>query len=404
MSIKMKKNLLKGALVFTMVILLSGCSGNSANKFYKEGLKYIDNGNYKEAASYFSKAIALKEDRAEYYIDYGMTLIMLNENKEAILNFDKAILDKENIIVNKNNKLAYRGKGIAYFKLFQYKEAIEQFDKALSLNELSNLDEDILYYKGSAEEKSGLYEDAIKTYTVLIENSPSDDTAYNSRGYAYGKLHEFDKGLADYDKAISLKKNNYNHYLGKYFLLTEADKKEEAHAILKEAASIKGETEEDKFNLAKVHYYMEEYDLAINEFSKAFEGGFEESYYYLGNIYEKREDYKEAVVNYQKYIEAEDISKTALVYNQIGACLLKLGRYSEALTYIQTGLEYRDKNLEQPLKRNEIAAYEKTGDFATAYHLMTDYINLYPEDKEALKEYEFLKTRLPEASNIKSEK
>jgi len=131
----------------------------------------------------------------------------------------------------------------------------------------------------------------------------------------------------------------------------EADRKEEAHTILKEAAGIKVETEEDKFNLAKVHYYMEEYDLAINEFSKAFESGFEEAYYYLGNIYEKREDYEEAVINYEKYIKAENIPKTALVYNQIGACLLKLGRYSEALPYIQTGLEYRDKNMEQPLKR-----------------------------------------------------
>lgn len=396
-----KMNLLKGALAFVSVILLSGCSGNSADKFYKEGLKYIDNGNYEEAASNFSKAIALKDDRAEYYIDYGMTLIMLKENREAILNFDKAILNKENVIVNKNNKLAYRGKGIAYYKSYQYKEAIEEFDKALSLNELSELDEDILYYKGSAEEKSGLYEEAIKTYTALIDNSASDDNAYNNRGYAYGKLHEFDKGLADYDKAISIKKGNYNHYLGKYFLLMEADRKEEAHTILKEAAGIKVETEEDEFNLAKVHYYMEEYDMAINEFSKAFESGFEEACYYLGNIYEKREDYEEAVINYEKYIKAENIPKTALVYNQAGACLLKLGRYSEALAYIQTGLEYRDKNMEQPLKRNEIAAYEKTGDFEKAYHLMTAYINLYPEDKEAKKEYEFLKTRLPDVSSIK---
>jgi tetratricopeptide (TPR) repeat protein len=397
----MKKiNFLKGTFVSIIVILLSGCSGNSSEKFYKEGMKYTDTGNYKEAASSFSKAIELKSDRAEYYIDYGMTLIMLNENKEAILNFDKAILDKENVIVNKNNKRAYRGKGIAYYKSYRYKEAIEEFNKALSLNELSNLDEDILYYKGSAEEKSGLYEDAIQTYTTLADNSPSDDKAYNSRGYAYGKLHEFDKGLADYDKAISLKKKNYNHYLGKYFLLLEADKKEEAHTVLEEAAGIKAETEEDKFNLAKVHYYMEEYDMTINEFSKALESGFEEAYYYLGSIYEKGEKYEEAVNNYQKYIEAENISKTALVYNQIGACLLKLGRYSEALSYIQTGLEYQDKNLEQPLKRNEIAAYEKMKDFVKAYHLMKDYIKVNPDDKEALKEYEFLKTRLPEASSI----
>lgn len=392
------KGFIIGILVFGMIIILSGCSSNSAGKFYKEGLKNIDNGNYEEAASDFVKAINLNPNRAEYYIDYGMTLIMLNENKEAIQNFNKAILDKENAIVNKNNKLAYRGKGIAYYKSFQYKEAIEQFERALSIDVLSNLDMDILYYKGSAEEKAGFYEAAIKTYTLLIKLDSSNSKAYNYRGFAYGKLDQIDKGLSDYDKAISIDKRNYDHYLGKYFLLYDADKKEEAYKALEEAASIRTETEEDKFNLAKVHFYMEEYNLAINEFSKAFENGFEESYYYLGNIYDKKEDYEEAVINYKKYIESEEISKTAAVYNQIGACLLKQGRYSEALSYIQIGLKYQEKNLEQPLKRNEIIAYEETGDFVTAYHLMTDYIEEYPEDKEAVKDYEFLKTRLPEVS------
>lgn len=396
----MKKiNLLKVILVLVMILLLGGCSGNSAGKFYKKGLKNIDNGSYQEAASNFAKAIDLNPNQAEYYIDYGMTLIMLNENKEAILTFDKVILDKENSAANKNNKLAYRGKGIAYYKSYQYKEAIEQFDRALSINELSDLDVDILYYKGSAEEKAGLYDDEIQTYTLLAEQDSSDSNAYNHRGFAYGKLHQFDKGLADYDKAISLEKRNYNHYLGKYFLLMDADRAEEAYKVLEKAAAIKIKTEEDKFNLAKVHYYMEEYDLAINEFSKACENGFEESYYYLGNIYEMRKDYEEAVSYYKKYMEAEQVSKTALVYNQIGACLLELGRNSEALSYIQTGLKYQEKSLEQPPKRNEIIAYEKTSDFVTAYQLMTDYIEQYPKDKEAAKDYEFLKTRQPEVSN-----
>ena len=181
----------------------------------------------------------------------------------------------------------------------------------------------------------------------------------------------------------------------------EAGKKEEAYAILKEAANMETETKEDKFNLAKIHYYMEEYDLAIDEFSMAFESGFEEAYFYLGNIYEKRQDYESAVINYKKYIEAENISKTPLVYNQIGTSLIKLGRYSEALAYIQEGLKFGDDSTKQPLKRNEIAAYEKIGDFVTAYHLMADYIKQYPEDKEATKEFEFLKTRLPEASSKK---
>jgi len=383
-----------------MMLILGGCSNLSADKYYKEGRKYVENGNYQVAADNFVKAIEKNPNCAEYYIDYGMALIMLHKNEEAIENFDRAILDKDNMIVNKNNKLAYRGKGIAYIQSFQYKEAIEQFHKALAIDELTSLDVDILYYKGSAEEKAGFYDEAINTYTLLIKKDPSDANAYSSRGYTYGKLKQWDKGLADYDKAISIDNRNYNYYFGKYSLLLDGGQADDANKVLEEAANIPIETEEDKFNLAKVHYFMEEYDLAINEFNSSFQNGFEEAYYYLGNIYAKQDEYEEAVVNYQKFLESSITTKTALVYNQISACLLKLGRYSDALSYIQAGLEYKDVSMLQPLKRNEIIAYEKMGDFVKAYHLMTDYMKEYPDDKEAIKDYEFLKTRLPEVSKV----
>ena len=382
------------------MLILGGCSNLSADKYYKEGRKYVENGNYQVAADNFVKAIEKNPNCAEYYIDYGMALIMLHKNEEAIENFDRAILDKDNMIVNKNNKLAYRGKGIAYIQSFQYKEAIEQFHKALAIDELTSLDVDILYYKGSAEEKAGFYDEAINTYTLLIKKDPSDANAYSSRGYTYGKLKQWDKGLADYDKAISIDNRNYNYYFGKYSLLLDGGQADDANKVLEEAANIPIETEEDKFNLAKVHYFMEEYDLAINEFNSSFQNGFEEAYYYLGNIYAKQDEYEEAVVNYQKFLESSITTKTALVYNQISACLLKLGRYSDALSYIQAGLEYKDVSMLQPLKRNEIIAYEKMGDFVKAYHLMTDYMKEYPDDKEAIKDYEFLKTRLPEVSKV----
>jgi tetratricopeptide (TPR) repeat protein len=395
----MKKKILKSvAMVLLSAILLGGCGLESAGSYHKEGLEYFTSGSYDKAEASLSKALKLNGDRADYYIDYGMALIQLGRYEEAIQNFDRAILNKDNSIVNKNNKVAYRGKGIAYFKSHNYGKAIEQFDKALAMRELSDLNLDILYYKGNSQAKAGLFDKAIETYSSILQEKQTDAYTYYSRAYAYRMRKEYEKSLADYDKAIKLDNKNYDYYFGKYFLLLEQGDTEKATAVLSMAANIKGKTQEDYFNLAKVHYYMDDYDNAIVEFSEAYKNGFAEAYFFLGSIYERKEDYKNAVNNYSQYIKEEAYISSAAVYNQISYCQIKLNKYEDALSYIQTGLKYNDIEFNQSLTRNEIVIYENMGEFEKAAGLMKDYQKAYPEDEAAVKEYEFIKTRLPEAS------
>jgi tetratricopeptide (TPR) repeat protein len=393
-----KKRLISAVFLIMAVLLLGGCGTKSAGSYHKEGLEYFANGNYEKAEASLLKAVQMNGDRADYYIDYAMSLVQLKRYEDALQNFNRAILDKDNSIVNKNNKLAYRGKGITYFKSHDYKKAIEQFDKALAVNELSNLNMDILSYKGNSQAKSGLFDEAVKTYTGLLQGNPSDAYAYYSRAYAYRMLKSYDKSLADYDKAIKLDNKNYDYYFGKYFLLVEKGDKDGADAVLKMASNIKGTNQEDNFNLAKVHYYMGNYEDAIREFSEAFKNGFTESYFFLGSIYEQKEDYDNAVYNYSMYIKEEAYIPSAAVYNQIACCLIKIKNYDEALSYIQTGLKYNDIEFDQSMKRNEIIVYENMGEFKKANTLMKAYLKAYAEDKEAKAESIFIKNRLAEAS------
>ncbi len=398
-----KKKLKNTAILILTAALLGGCGSKSAGSYHKDGLEYFNSGNYDKAEVSLAKALEMNADRADYYIDYAMTLIQLGKYEEAIQYFNRIILDKDNSIVKKNNKIAYRGKGIAYFNSHSYTKAIEQFDKALAIDELSDLNMDILCYKGNSQEKAGLYEKAAETYTAVLDKKPSDADTYNNRANVYSRMGNYEKSLADYDQAIKLDNKNYDSYFGKYFLMSENGDEKGASAVLEMASHISGTTQEDKFNLAKVHYYMENYDSAIAELDEAFRNGYTEAYFYLGNIYEKKKDYETAVYNYGMYISKEADIESAAVYNQLGVCLIKEGNYEEALSYIQKGLEYNEFSFNQALKRNEIIAYENLGDFEEAYARMTEYLALYPEDKEALEENEFLKTRLPEVSTVKEE-
>lgn len=398
-----RKSIKQGAVLILSLMLLGGCSGESAGNYYKEGMDYFNAGNYEKAEKSLAKAIELNDEKAEYYIDYGMNLIQLGRYEEALTNFGKAILDKDNLIVNKNNKIAFRGEGIANLKAHKYTEAINKFDQALAIKELDNLDLDILYYKGNAQAKAGFYKEAAETYSDIIKLKPGDGTSYYARGNIYRRLGEFDASLSDYNKAIELDKNNYEYYFGKYFLMLDKEDSTGAKEVLTKALSIRGTTQKDKYNVAKVDYFMEEYDSAIAGFSDAYRNGFFEAYYFLGDIYERKGEYETAINNYAMYIENESDMETAAVYNQIASCHINLNQYKEALVYIEKGIDMNDITIIKALKRNEIVVYENLSNFEKAYSLMKDYVNKYPEDEDAIKELSFLNTRLPEAVVIKEE-
>ena len=398
----MRKNCIKGtAIILLTAALLGGCGGKSAGSYYKDGIGYFNSGDYVKAEASISKALEINGDRADYYIDYGLTLVQLGKYDAAIPYFDRAILKKDNTIVNENNKSAYRGKGIALYRAHRYPEAVEQFNKALAIDELTNLNLDILYYKAEAQEKAGLFEAAAITCTDILKVKGDEAGVYNKRADIYRLQGEYEKSLKDYNKAIELAPNTYEFYFGKYFLLMEDKDTDGATAVLNKAASIKGTTQKDKFNMAKVNYYLGDYEVAIAEFDEALKEGFTSAYFFLGNIYEKKEEYENAINNYTMYIEEEPVIESAAVYNQLSVCLMKQEKYKEALNYITEGLAYNDLTIQQSLQRNEVAANEHLGNFEVAYKLMKEYTAKYTEDEAAAKEFKFLETRQAEYSTVK---
>lgn len=394
------KKIQYGILILTAALFITGCSTKSAGDYYKEGMAYFHSGNYEKAGESLKKAVEGKKDRAEYYIGYAMNLIQQNKYEDAVVYFERSILDKDNAIVRKNNKQAYRGEGIAYYKAHDYKTAIDKFDKALAIKESDEIDSDILSYKGMAQARSGLYKEAAETYTELIQDDKNNAEAYKTRGDIYSKIGEDKKSLSDYDKAIKLEPRNYDLYFGKYFLLVAKNDKAGAKEVLAKAEAINGTTEKDKFNMAKVKYYKGDYDTAKQMFGEAFGNGFAESYYYLGLIYEQNKDYKNAVGNYSKYIEDEEGRDNANAYNRAAQCLIKLKKYEESLGLIEDGIKVNDVDVNQMLKRSQIIVYEHLDRFEEAYKLIKEYVKEYPEDEEAKTEEIFLNSRLADTVTI----
>lgn len=376
--------------------MLTGCG--AAGSYYKSGKKYLANGNYEEAVKYFQLAISENPNRAEYYNDYGMALIGLTRYDEAIEQFDRVIIDKNIAIVLGNNKRALRGKGIAYFYNQDYKKAINQFEEALSISVLPDLDMDILYYKGKSLIYIGAYQQATDTYIEIIDRFGERAQALADRAYTYQKTGEYQKGLDDYDRAIALDINNYDYYFRKYYILREMGRDVDAKKVLDQAAEIEVKTKADSFSLAKIHFYQGLYDQAFPELSESFANGFVDAYFYIGEIYSYKKDYSTAKYYYEKYIEEGGIDIPE-VYNQLASCLIKMEEYEQAIAYLETGIAFAHNDIIRVLLKNEIIVYEKLGDFEKALSKLQSYIAANPNDDDAKREKTFLLSRLSVESN-----
>ncbi len=387
----MRKQLFSIAIFLIMITILSGCS--KAGNYYSDGKSNFRSGNYEMAAECFNKAIATNPNRADYYINYGLSLIKLGKYNDALHQFGLAYMNKDMLIIKQNNKRALRGEGIAYYHMLQYEQAIEQFRLALEIDELSALDMDILYYMANSLHIIGSYEEAIVAYSDIIEMDSKNASAYSKRACSYKYLGDYEKSLEDYESAISLEPKNFEHYFGEYYLRAENGDDTGAFGILAKAEAIAEVTSEDSYNVAKVHFLQGDYETALSELSEGYAGGFTEAYYYIGEIYRIQKDYEKAAYYYDIYINRGELSSSN-VFNQIAICRMKLGNYEDALNYLEQGLSYNYAGTLQVLKKNEIIVYEYLGRYEEAKEKMDEYLISYPEDSDASREMQFIETRI----------
>ncbi len=401
----MNKNKLVVVFVFVLFlngIVLTGCSKGSKN--YDNGIKAFKEEDYETAANELAEAIKMNPDRGDYFLAYGNTLLLLENYEEALNVYNQVITEKDSKVVRENNKRAYYGKGITYYNTKEYEKSIGQFDLALAIDELEDMNLDILLYKGDTQIDGEFYEEAKSTLTSAIEIDSNNSNIYFKRANVYKELKEYEKAESDFNQAISVKPDFYEYYFAKFHLLEEQGKDNEARDILESITSIKVNNTEDIYNNAKANFHLGNYDSAQEGLLKSIKEGIIEANYYLAYILEEKDDYEGAIAYYEAFfaspLDEYDIGdyNIALAYNQMGYCFLELEYFDKALESFNNGLSFEVSSLSQSLLINKIVALESLSDYNQAYEVLNEYIAEYPEDEAALRELEFVITRLPEAS------
>lgn len=291
-----------------------------------------------------------------------------------------------------NARLVNRARGIACMGLTEYEQAAAYFEAALagSNGVVQNVDFDLNFYLAAAYTKSSRYSEAEGIYDAILDLRPNEEDAYFLRGNVRLALGNYEGAKADFDKVISMDAHNYDRLIEIYEVLNYYGYGADGQEYLR-AALASGDKEIDKYASGRIYFYLGEYQNAYLDLEEAREKGGVESYLYLGRAYEATGDYNYAANVYNSYLEKNE--GNAEMYNQLGLCEMTRGEYRKALDAFQAGMQLENTTMMQTLAFNEIVAYERLGEYAQAYILMGNYLNNYPDDQQARREYEFLSTR-----------
>ncbi len=289
--------------------------------------------------------------------------------------------------------LSYRQVGLECMKNGDYDGAIAAFDGALgnSKGRIGQIQIDICYYKAAAQQASGDIQGAIDTCSALIDYRKKEADAYYMRGCLLLLNGDSAGAKEDFASAVKYKQNDYELYIGIYEHLAAAGLEEDGKKYLNDAFSIRGDQAEDFASRGKIYFLLGENGNAISELNTAVEKGSVEANLTLAQLYEAMGDSQMAESCYQTYTASGEADSAAL--GALARIEMDKMNFSGALTYLTQGLSLEEAENRREMMHDQIICMEYTGDFAGAWAVVQEYVQLYPDDLDAQREYVFLKNR-----------
>jgi len=268
----------------------------------------------------------------------AILLDRIGKNKEASRDFDLAIY----IMKEKVNNLT--------------KEKEKQ-DNEASSNNLKTL---AVYYHDSGYCRRNLkeYKEAVQAYTAAISIDEKYISAYNNRGYAWRKLGELQKAIEDYTTSYELYSEK-EELLRKKIKESSKDnvetneiKEQELNVVQKDIIKVLNNR---AYSFAKLGKYL----LAIEDYSRVIDTDPTNSHAYhnRGISYDKIGKFKEAVEDFSRVLQLDEKIKTdsgnshAVEEDQEGERIPKIKVYGENESEVEkdknTEMEYSDIDVEE---------------------------------------------------------
>lgn len=342
-----------------------------SNVKLREGNRYRDAGNHKQAEKLFTEAIDLNADNSLAWHNRAWAYIEQKRWQQAINDFNKASA------LNPNWDLPYFGRGRVYNQRKEYAKAIAEYDKAIELNPTyPNSWND----RGAAKSWLGHWQEAIADYDKAIELNPRYGKAYENRGKAYGALGDNARAAEDLNRAAKIDSSNKgaDKIIEEALALVQRGKFKEALALYNQAAKIYPDNQFVFVNRGNLYNNnFRDYDKAIADYNKTIEINpkFSWPYHNRAVALGRLGRWDEAIVDYGRAIEIDQ--RYAEAYNGRAWAYCQIGNFEAAIVDANRALE---------LKPNEANYFDTR---AAAYAGLKRY-------EDALADYERAIKILPE--------
>jgi tetratricopeptide (TPR) repeat protein len=151
----------------------------------------------KESVRLVEEAIHKYPDNPVYYYLRGVINNSREKYSRALDDFSKAIeLNPGDLLYR-----CYLGRGVSYFKLLEYDEALSDLTASLEHNDTIP---SAYYSRGMVNYEIRDYPSAINDFKKALELSPGNAELYFNLGMSYFRLNEKDKACPNFNKSCSL--------------------------------------------------------------------------------------------------------------------------------------------------------------------------------------------------------
>lgn len=174
-------------ICISLILLVSACASNESRKyadeFYEQGVVWYEKQEYDRSIESFTKALEMSPDADDTY-------------------------------------RVHFNRGMAYYKNRDYDQAIYDFTK--SIETAPKTDKETLfssyYSRGNVWQEKREYRNAIVDYNKALSSNPRDPDikhVYQSLGWAWLALQEYDKAIAGFSTALGIDTKLASSYYGR---------------------------------------------------------------------------------------------------------------------------------------------------------------------------------------------
>lgn len=207
------------------------------------------------------KVQKIKESNEQSW-DYDLGIVY-----ERAAKYNKAIAYYKESLEKESNIITASRISSCYDDLGDYDKALEYCNQAIALDSVKA---NYLYEKANILDNAGRTQEAIKTMSDYIANTPDEPAGYYQRGWFKDHSGDIEGALEDYTMAITLQPNEAYAYLNRGVLYRLKGENAKAESDFKQVVRLDSIPEEAECSFY-AYYYLEQKDKAIEVLNTALD-------------------------------------------------------------------------------------------------------------------------------------